>query len=63
MKTRIYISKWNKGWEEIEIPPDFNRYSHDALISVVHRFLNVSKCKGILITENPCPFKLVRSIL
>jgi hypothetical protein len=56
METRIFISETNKGWEKFDLPENFKRYSHDALVSVVHKFLNVSKYKGVLITENPNPF-------
>lgn len=53
--TRIYISKQSEGWKEIEIPENFKRYSYDALIGIMHRFINLSDNKGILITENPKP--------
>lgn len=55
MKTRIFISKKNKGWEEVSIPKKFTRYSYDALLSVIHKFVDLSNYKGILITENPNP--------
>jgi hypothetical protein len=54
--TKIYISKQSTGWEEVEIPEFYKRYSHDALITVAHQFLNTQTCKGILFTENPKPF-------
>jgi hypothetical protein len=53
MNIRIFISKPDTGWEEIEIPEFFRRYSHDALIKVAHKFLGNYTYKGILITENP----------
>lgn len=54
--TKIFISKQSKGWEEVEIPEFYKRYSHDALVTVVHKFLDTKICKGILFTENPHPF-------
>ena len=50
---KIFISKLNEGWREIAIPDNFKRYSHDALVTVLHQFMDTSKYKGILITENP----------
>lgn len=55
MNTRIYISKKDEGWKEVSIPENFRRYSYDALISVMHRFIDLSKHKGVLVTENPKP--------
>lgn len=55
MKTRIFISKANRGWEEVQVPERFNRYSYDALISIMHQFIDINQYKGVLITENPNP--------
>jgi hypothetical protein len=52
---KIFISIKNKGWSEIAIPKNYQRYSHDALVSVLHKFIDTKKYKGILITENPEP--------
>lgn len=57
MKTKIFISKPDEGWKEVRIPDNFRRYSYDALISVMHKFIDLSQYKGILITENPEPLK------
>ena len=56
METKIYISRKNEGWKEVRIPDNFRRYSHDALISVMHMFIDLSHHKGILVTENPSPW-------
>ena len=52
---KIFISNLNEGWREMAIPKNFQRYSHDALVTVLHQFMDTSKYKGILITENPEP--------
>lgn len=57
MKPRIYISSFNKGWQELEIPEKYSRYSYEALVKVAHRFIDRNTCKGLLITENPDPFE------
>jgi hypothetical protein len=61
MNTRIYISDSCKGWEEVKIPEEYRRYSHEALVKVVHRFIDRNTCKGLLITENPDPFRKEKS--
>ncbi len=53
MTAKIYISKAGKGWDEVIIPEIYKRYSYDALIRVLHNFLDPTQYKGILITENP----------
>ncbi len=53
MATRIYISKTGKGWEEAFIPDNYKHYSYEALVSMRHEFLDPTKYKGILVTENP----------
>ena len=53
METKVYVSEQNEGWKEIQVPDKFKRYSYDALISVLHNFLDLSRFKGILVTENP----------
>jgi hypothetical protein len=57
MNPKIFISKSDTGWQEVEIPEKFRRYSHDALVRVVHKFIDRNSCKGLLITENPNPFE------
>jgi hypothetical protein len=57
METKIFISKANEGWKEVAIPDNFRRYSYDALISVLHKFIDLSAYKGVLITENPDPME------
>jgi hypothetical protein len=56
MKTRIFISKPDEGWSEIEIPEEFYRYPYDKLVVSVHKLLQQTTYKGLLITENPKPF-------
>jgi hypothetical protein len=53
MKTRIFISRPDSGWQEVEIPEFYTRYSYDALIKVAHRFLGDYDYKGLWFTENP----------
>jgi hypothetical protein len=53
MKPRIFISKPHEGWKELTVPENYERYSHNALVTVLHRFIDVSQYKGILVTENP----------
>lgn len=55
MNPKIFVSKPDTGWQEIEIPENFRRYSYDALVRVVHKFLDCNAHKGLLITENPNP--------
>jgi hypothetical protein len=57
MNPKIFISKANRGWQELEIPEHYRRYSHDALVRVVHRIIDRKDCKGLLISENPHPFE------
>jgi hypothetical protein len=56
MKARVFISKPDEGWSEIGIPEEFSRYSYDKLVSEVHKVLQHTVYKGLLITENPTPF-------
>ena len=57
MKTKIFASGRGKGWEELRIPEFYHRYSYDALICVIHKFIDRKQYKGLLITENPDPFE------
>lgn len=57
MKTKIFVSKKGKGWEEVKIPKFYHRYSYDALLSVIHKFVDRKLYRGVLITENPEPFE------
>lgn len=56
--TKIFISKPNEGWKEVTIPENFKRYSYNALISVLHKFMDLSDYKGILVTQNPDPWEM-----
>jgi hypothetical protein len=56
VKTKIFLSKPNEGWKEVNVPDNFRHYSYDALISVMHRFIDLSQYKGILVTQNPDPW-------
>jgi hypothetical protein len=58
MKTKIFVSTIHNGWEELEIPDFYKRYSYEALISVIHKFIDRKAYKGLLITENPNPFSV-----
>lgn len=53
MTAKIFISKAGEGWEELCIPENYKRYSYEALIKVLHKFLDLSQHKGVLVTENP----------
>ena len=61
MKTKIYTSNPREGWKEVQIPEKYRLYSYEALVKVVHRFVNVESCRGILITETPNPFGRVQN--
>lgn len=56
MKAKVFISKQNEGWSEVEIPDEFEKYSYEKLVKFTHRLLQRNKYKGLLITENPSPF-------
>ncbi len=56
MKTKIFISRMNEGWSEVEIPKQFQHFTYDKLVLVAHTFINMRSYKGILITQNPSPF-------
>lgn len=62
MRTKIYISRPDMGWTEVDVPEKYRYYSYEALIKVVHQFVDVESCKGILITENPNPFSKIRGV-
>jgi hypothetical protein len=55
MKTKVFISKTNKGWSEITIPVEFQHYSYDKMVNKVYKILRSNTYKGLLITENPLP--------
>lgn len=57
MKTKIFVSKNGKGWKELQIPEFYHRYTYDALLCVIYKFINRKQYKGLLITENPNPFQ------
>lgn len=57
MKPRIFVSTKSRGWEEIQIPDFYKRYTYEALVSIVHKFIDRKAYKGLLITENPDPFR------
>jgi hypothetical protein len=56
MKTRVFISRPDEGWSEIEVPEEFRKYPYDKLVGKVHELLQQTVYKGLLITENPKPF-------
>ncbi len=57
MKTKVYISRPDKGWSEVVIPEEFQHFSYERMVNQVHTFLHRKGYKGLLITENPCPFR------
>jgi hypothetical protein len=57
MKTKIFVSKNGKGWKELRIPEFYHRYTYDALLCVIYKFIDRKQYKGLLITENPNPFE------
>ncbi len=56
MKTKIFISKVNEGWSEVDIPEKFQHFAYDKLVLVAHTFIKKRSYKGLLITQNPSPF-------
>jgi hypothetical protein len=58
MKTRIFVSRRNEGWTEVEIPEEFQQYPYDKLVRNAHRFLGDKAYRGLLITQNPSPFSV-----
>lgn len=60
MKTKVYISRPDKGWSEIEIPQEFKKFSYEKLVSRIHIYLKQFPYKGLLITENPSPFRMMK---
>lgn len=56
MKTRVFISNPDAGWSEIDMPEEFRKYPYDLFVSKVHKLLDQTVYKGLLITENPMPF-------
>lgn len=58
MKVKIFVSKPEGGWNEIEIPENYKNYSYQALVCVAHRFVKGCAYRSMLITENPEPFSI-----
>jgi hypothetical protein len=56
--TRVFISKPDEGWSEVEIPDEFNKFPYEKLVSIMHKLVQKRTYKGLLITENPMPFPL-----
>jgi hypothetical protein len=56
MKTKIFVSRRNEGWSEVEIPEEFQQYPYDKLVKNVHKLVEEKPFKGLLITQNPFPF-------
>jgi hypothetical protein len=61
MKTRVFISNPDEGWSEIDIPEEFCKYPYDLFVSNVHKLLQHTVYKGLLITENPMPFFITKN--
>jgi len=58
MKTKIFISRPDEGWSEIDIPTEYRKLSYEKLVNRMHIFLKQYPHKGVLITENPSPFQV-----
>jgi hypothetical protein len=56
MKTKIFVSRLDEGWSEVEIPKEFQQYPYDKLVRNAHKLLGNKSYKGLLITQNPSPF-------
>ena len=56
MKTHVYVSHSNKGWHELSIPHEFQKFSYEKLVNRIHTLLERRDYKGLLITQNPAPF-------
>jgi hypothetical protein len=56
MTTKIFISRVNEGWTEVEVPKEFQHYPYERLVLVAHKMLGEKSYKGLLITQNPAPF-------
>jgi len=56
MKVKIFVSRPNEGWSEIDIPESYQRYSYERVVKQIHCLLERHRYKGLLITENPSPF-------
>ena len=57
MKTKVYISKPNRGWSEFHIPGEYQHLSYEKLVNRIHTLICRSNYKGLLITQNPEPFE------
>lgn len=57
MKTKVFISKANQGWSELEVPEEFKKLSYEKLVGSVYAYLKQFPYKGLLITQNPSPFR------
>ena len=56
MKTKIFISRPDEGWSEVDLPAEYRKLSYEKLVNRIHVFLKQHPHKGVLITENPSPF-------
>ena len=57
MKTKVFISKANQGWSELEVPEEFKKLSYEKMVGCVYAYLKQYPYKGLLITQNPSPFR------
>jgi len=55
MKIKVFISRPEQGWSEIQIPELYHNLSYEKLVSRIHIYLKNYSYKGVLITENPAP--------
>ncbi len=58
MKTKVFISRPDEGWVEVEVPHKYRKLSYEKLVSQIHVYLKQYSYKGVLITENPMPFRM-----
>lgn len=61
MKTKVFISRPDEGWSELEIPQEYRKLSYEKMVSRIHVYLKKYPYKGLLITENPSPFRMKKT--
>ncbi len=60
MKTKVFISQPDKGWSELDVPQEYKKFCYEKMVSQIHVYLKQYPYKGLLITENPSPFRVRR---
>ncbi|MBN1599829.1 MAG: hypothetical protein JW894_16155 [Bacteroidales bacterium] len=56
-KIKVFVSKQNEGWSELNIPKEFRYFSYDKMVRNIHKIVERNDYKGLLITQNPEPFE------